>query len=417
MRTVRNLNRLIPAVLLVAIATLLCSVPIRAQWLDRLMNPKLDVPVSHAPGLGLQINRVAFGGATGAGAPEFVDALTTRFVGANLEVMERERLGALLQEHDFNLSGFVDKDSAAKLGKIVGPAVMLFVTGTRYTTEKTRVHQDWKDKKGPHRTYISRTQAFVRISVRSVDLATGRIFAAKVLNADPVFENKVIDRCCAEHPEEFAALDSALASVVEEAARLFVPWQSIESVYYFDDKDCNLKTAYGLLKAGDGSGALASSIRNVDTCQALPKPNPKALAHAYHNVGMSHFLAARYGPALEYLSKAQQTRPANIHVEAMAAVNLASREAAQLQRIEERMTVEAEQVTRERTAAAETAAATKLTNAQVVALAKAGLPKSVIISKIKTSGCAFETSTPALIALKKSAVPDDVIVAMTECSK
>jgi hypothetical protein len=57
------------------------------QWLDRMFNPKLRVPVSHAPGLGLQINKVAFGGASGEGAAEFIDALTSRFVTASVEVI------------------------------------------------------------------------------------------------------------------------------------------------------------------------------------------------------------------------------------------------------------------------------------------------------------------------------------------
>lgn len=57
---------------------LLATQTAKTQWLDRMFNPKLRGPVSHAPGLGLQINRVAFGASSGEGSSEFIDALTTR---------------------------------------------------------------------------------------------------------------------------------------------------------------------------------------------------------------------------------------------------------------------------------------------------------------------------------------------------
>ncbi len=404
----------LPALFMVLTAAPVAS----AQWLARLTNPRLDVPVTHAPGLGMQVNKVAFAQASGAGAAEFVDALTSRFVASNVEVLERARLDALLSEQNFSLSGHVDQASATAMGKIIGPTVLIFVTGTRYDVDQKRLYNDWKDRKGGfHRTHISRTQAFVRLSIRSVDLATGRIFAARVLQAEPMAENKVDDTCCAEFPEAYAVLDVALRQVVEEAARMFVPWKSVESVYFFDDKACDLKSAYAALKSGDQAGALARSKANVETCKALPKPNPKALAHAHHNVGMSEFILGRYGAAIAAFQEAQQVKPADIHLEAMSGARLASGEALQMQRIEQRMTIEAERATQAKAAAAQADADAKVTNEAVVQMHKAGLPAAVILSKIRTSGCRFDTNADALIALKKASVPDDVIVAMMECSK
>jgi hypothetical protein len=407
-----------PRTAALSVVFLWLSVCLNAQLMDRLFNPKLKVPITHAPGLGMQINKVAFGDASGQGSTEFTEALTSRFVGANVEVLERSRLHSILREQNFSLTGHVDKSSAVAMGKIVGPAVVVFVTGSRYTTEQKRLSNDWKDRKGVlHRTYVSRTQAFVRLSVRTVDLATGRIFAARVLQADPSFENKSDDTCCAEYPEPFTALDAAMNTVVEEVSRMFLPWTSIEEVYYFDDNDCNLKDAFRKLKAGDGVSALATSIKNVEVCEALASPNPKALAHAYHNVGISHFLAGRHDAALKYLERAEQAKSAGIHRDAMAAVRLAAQQASEMQRIEERVTLEAEQVSRAQTANAKAEAAAQLTNDQIVEMTKAGLPLSVVLSKIKTSPCQFDTGTDALIKLKKAAVPDDVIVAMMECKK
>jgi hypothetical protein len=53
-----------------------------------------------------------------------------------------------------------------------------------------------------------------------------------------------------------------------------------------------------------------------------------------------------------------------------------------------------------------------LTNAKIVNMVKAGLPKTAIIASIQGKPSTFDTSTDALIALKKHGVPDDIITAI-----
>lgn len=55
-----------------------------------------------------------------------------------------------------------------------------------------------------------------------------------------------------------------------------------------------------------------------------------------------------------------------------------------------------------------------MTNQEVISLTKAGLNKSVIVNKIRTSKSKFDLSTDALIALKKAGVDDDVVAAMLQ---
>lgn len=55
-----------------------------------------------------------------------------------------------------------------------------------------------------------------------------------------------------------------------------------------------------------------------------------------------------------------------------------------------------------------------LTNTDVVDLHKAGLPTQVLIAKIKSSQCSFDTSPPQLSQLKSAGLPDGVILAMVE---
>ena len=53
-----------------------------------------------------------------------------------------------------------------------------------------------------------------------------------------------------------------------------------------------------------------------------------------------------------------------------------------------------------------------MTNEEVISLTKAGLNKSLIVDKIRTSKSRFDLSTDALIKLKKAGVNDDVVAEM-----
>jgi len=53
-----------------------------------------------------------------------------------------------------------------------------------------------------------------------------------------------------------------------------------------------------------------------------------------------------------------------------------------------------------------------LTNDSVIGMVKAGLPEAVIVQKIRASQQKFDTSSAALIQLKRAGVPDKVIEAM-----
>lgn len=55
-----------------------------------------------------------------------------------------------------------------------------------------------------------------------------------------------------------------------------------------------------------------------------------------------------------------------------------------------------------------------MTNQEVISLTNAGLNKSVIVNKIRTSKSKFDLSTNALIELKKAGVDDDVVAAMLQ---
>lgn len=61
-----------------------------------------------------------------------------------------------------------------------------------------------------------------------------------------------------------------------------------------------------------------------------------------------------------------------------------------------------------------TAVVPALTNSDISSMLKAGLGPEIIVAKIKTSSCNFDTSPAALQELKTAGVPEDVILAMVQ---
>jgi hypothetical protein len=60
---------------------------------------------------------------------------------------------------------------------------------------------------------------------------------------------------------------------------------------------------------------------------------------------------------------------------------------------------------------------TTLTNSDVVAMVNAGIGAEIIVAKIKTSSCSFDTSPAALKQLKDASVPDSVVLTMVQAPK
>lgn len=58
-----------------------------------------------------------------------------------------------------------------------------------------------------------------------------------------------------------------------------------------------------------------------------------------------------------------------------------------------------------------------LTNSEIIEMTKAGLSQKVILEKIQSSVCEFDSSAKALIELKKAGVEDEVISELIEKAK
>jgi hypothetical protein len=147
-----------------------------------------------------------------------------------------------------------------------------------------------------------------------------------------------------------------------------------------------------------------------------------ALAKAYHNRGVALTYAGRPDEGLRSLQQANSLWPGNISEEAMTAARKIIRARAE-QQIQDAAAADADKASAanaQATAAVVQAAdASLVSNRDVIDMVQARLSDQVIIRKVRTTKCKFDTSPSALIRLKKSGASDAVVLALTEaqCTK
>lgn len=391
----------------------------KAQFFDELSNPQVTVNINHPPGLGLKINKVAFNAATGNCSEQINDALIQDFVSSKVDVIDRANLNSILAEHNLNTSGYIDQTSAVAIGKIIGPSALITAKVLRCETKRenltgTEEKYDYKTKQKYYVKYfIAKITILLKVSIQTVDLTTGRIFAAKVFDYAPFQENKSYEGV-PEAPSEFDNQERVFKVLTSDVHKMFFAWTEPSVLYFFDDKDGGLKQAYQALKAGDIDGSFKLSVQNLETCKKTSDIKSKILAHAYYNLGMSYMIRNEYDKAIENFQEAQVLKPGKIISNTMSDCVKAKNLLIEMQKVDDKAAIEAQKIQSDTENAAKAQESSTLKNADIITLTQKKLPNSLIIQKIKTSNCKFDTSTDALVALTNSGVSEDVIVLMME---
>ena len=301
-----------PAILAVGICL---AVPLSAQFWDKLFNPDVEVTLTHPPGLGIKVKRVAFAPVNTPAADELVSACISDLLAAGeLEVLDRANTDKTLSEQKFSNSGLVDSAQAIEMGRLMGSPVLLFVKVftlkvSQIPLQATRAGYTEKGEyHAPVTTYTSKTQVELSASVQAVDCATGKIYSQKRLAFSPSLQQSS-DQGRPEFPSETQVTEMAMNQARQEVRRMLLTWHEVRKLTFFDDKDYGMKEAFVRLQLKDYPGALGKSLEALDKAKADPKVKPKYLGHASYNVAMCHFILGDYDAAGPYLRGARETDP------------------------------------------------------------------------------------------------------------
>ena len=94
------------------------AAPLQAQFFERLFNPDVKVALTHPPGLGLKVSRVAFLPPRNDASAELVSLLTADLAD-RLEVVDRVNLQAVLREQELGLMGHLEPQEQRELLRLL----------------------------------------------------------------------------------------------------------------------------------------------------------------------------------------------------------------------------------------------------------------------------------------------------------
>lgn len=244
-------------------------------------------------------------------------------------------------------------------------------------------------------------------------MTTGRIFASQVLEYSPSFDNKSYDGW-PDPPSEYEVKERAFEYLTYDVHKMFFPWTEPTSLYFFNDRKGDLKKAFKELKSGDINEAFKLSKTNLENCKNSNRTKEKTLAHAYYNLGMMHFIKNDYDNAIKQFTEAQKLRPGDIVTEALNECDKAKALAEEMQKVDEKAALEIEKIKEQTMQDEQSQKENTLTNADIISLTEKKLPTNLIMQKIKTSSCKFNTSTEALLELTEAGVEEEIIILMMD---
>ncbi|MDP1830782.1 MAG: CsgG/HfaB family protein [Geothrix sp.] len=291
------------------------SLPVQAQFWSELANPKVEVTVIHPPGMGLKVERLAFAPARDLNSRELADALTADLVQSRqVEVVDRAHLDAVLKEQELGASGYIEPATIARLGKLLGPSVLVIVNVnrsdlSRNQSTKEERSRDYKTKQDVVRLKrTSITSLDFSATVQVVDLSTGRVFGAQRLEDSPSLSNTSYEGFPA-YPRDSDVRRLAFETAKVKVLRMLLAWSEVRKLTFFDDEVFGMAKAHQRLRSGDLRGAMDLALDGLDQSKRDKGQKPKYYPRAQYNVGIIRFIQGQYEEALPYLRTALDMQP------------------------------------------------------------------------------------------------------------
>jgi tetratricopeptide (TPR) repeat protein len=357
---------------------------------------KVTVRLTHPAGFGhvLAGKRVVIGPVSGDCAREFLDLLEPDLGNHGVFVVPRAELDAILADHHLQLGSPMDPGTAAQLAKLLGPAVML-TAGISRCDARRREALRGVGLPAPH---ISRVEGHFLAQVHVIDLANGRELATHTLRAEAYKENQS-HSTVPEYPQQSEVKEMTLAKALAEAQHLYLPWIESRELPFMDSRECNLKAAFELLKAGDYDGALRLSRENASSCKA----GSKIAAGAWYNLGITLMLKRNYEDALSAFDQAQKLNSKGFVAGIIADCQK-----------DKALLDAARPLPAPVPSAPESPVQTEivLTNDFIIKLVQGNVAEEEIVKMIETQPARFALGPEDLRKLKEAGAPDAVVAAM-----
>lgn len=248
-------------------------------------------------------SKIAIGEITGKGGTEVSEDLTQAlFESGRFEVLDRQHLARIMQEHKLGVSDVVDASTAAQLGKFIGTAALVFGRVSVYKYDEELSHDDWMSKEGKsHRDYTRKGTASVTANLQVVDVETGRILAIKKLDSEYYSTKNTRDKL-PESIDPDPLFASARRSIARKFMKMIAPYQEMVKVTLLKSKEVpSLEKGIAFAKRGDWEEALK-------VFEEASKSNPDD-SKVWFDLGVAYEFVGEFRQAELALKKACDIEP------------------------------------------------------------------------------------------------------------
>ncbi len=267
-------------------------------------------------------------------AGDLSDALVTYLLeSGTFEVLDRQHLGMILDEHDLTLRGIVDEDAAIELGKFIGSAALIFGrVQTDHFEEEVTKGEPYTDKKGKEHQKMTRTGTYtLAVHFSVIDVQTGKILGVKDISARPRAQTTADNRR-PERIDREALSREAIDIVCSHFMRYIAPYTVTVMASFESDKQLpELDRALTQFRIGETYEALSILER---ACQRQFSDS-RTRAKAHYNLGLAQMYAGIYDESYQNLREAYGIKPTSRYEQAIAQLRMEKDAADRLREQEE----------------------------------------------------------------------------------
>jgi len=313
--------------ILTAVLLISCAAPTISMTVTR----PAEINLKHYP-------RIAIGdieGGAGDHAEDVLDHFTNQLVESeHFDVLDRQHLRSIMAEHNLNVSGVVNEETAAQLGEFIGAAALVFgrvasddsdekVTSEEYTQTDPDTKQKYKI------TRYTRTGEYtMTVNMKIIDIQTAKIIATKSFNTGYTASTKADGKQPAGI--DYNNLYSlCLGNLSDQFMRWVAPYNvRVNAVYEVHKNLPELSAAKTQLSIGE----TAEALRLLTEATSKEGLEPKCKAMAHYDLGIIQMYTGDFDNALANLKTSMNLMPKKkIYLNAIATCKAEKEKAAKLQ--------------------------------------------------------------------------------------
>ncbi len=232
---------------------------------------------------------------------------TTLFESKHFDVLDRQHLQAVIEEHKLNFSGIIDESTAGELGKIIGAAALVFgrIQTDDYKEERTS-SDGYTDKDGNyHKKYYRNGVYTLLVNIKVIDIQTAKVLAVKTLAAS--YKDKTsADNKTPPKINASALYTSCINNIKRQFLKMVAPYVvSVNATFQTDSKLPEIDNAIIQFKIGEWD----EGMKLLEETTKKPGLEPKVLAKVYYDLGLAQMYRGEFENSKQNLKKALSINP------------------------------------------------------------------------------------------------------------